>query len=80
MLANMLEGGKTPILPPAELEALGFKLAAYPVTLLSASIRAMRDALRALKRGESPTGLLEFAELRRIVGFDAYDAEAERYR
>jgi 2-methylisocitrate lyase-like PEP mutase family enzyme len=80
MLANMLEGGKTPILPPGELEALGFKLAAYPVTLLSASIHAMRDALRALKRGEPPSGLLDFAELRRIVGFDAYDAAAERYR
>jgi 2-methylisocitrate lyase-like PEP mutase family enzyme len=80
MLANMLEGGKTPILPPAELEALGFKLAAYPVTLLSAAIHAMREALRALKRGEQPGGLLDFAELRRIVGFDAYDAEAERYR
>jgi 2-methylisocitrate lyase-like PEP mutase family enzyme len=79
MLANMLEGGKTPLLPPAELEALGYKLAAYPVTLLSAAIQAMRDALTSLARGDSPSRLLPFAELRRIVGFDTYDAEAARY-
>lgn len=78
-LANMLEGGKTPILPPAELAAIGYKLIAYPVTLLSASIRAMQQALSRLARGEAPEGLLEFGELRRIVGFDAYDEEAARY-
>jgi len=79
MLANMLEGGKTPVLPPSELEALGYKLAAYPVTLLSASIRAMREALASLGRGETPPGLLPWPELRRSVGFDAYDEEAGRY-
>jgi 2-methylisocitrate lyase-like PEP mutase family enzyme len=79
MLANMLEGGKTPILPPAELAALGYKLAAYPIALLSAAIFAMRTALAHLARGETPRELLSFAELRRVVGFDAYDAEADRY-
>lgn len=79
MLANMLEGGKTPILPPAELEAVGYKLAAYPLTLLNVAVRAMQGALAAIARGESPPELLSFPELRRIVGFDAYDAEASRY-
>jgi 2-methylisocitrate lyase-like PEP mutase family enzyme len=79
MLANMLEGGKTPILPPAELEAVGYKLAAYPLTLLNVSVRAMRGALASLQRGESPPDLLSFGELRRSVGFDDYDAEAARY-
>jgi len=79
MLANMLEGGKTPILAPLELEALGYKLAAYPLTLLSAAVHAMRDALASLARGETPERMLPFDELRRVVGFDAYDTEAERY-
>jgi 2-methylisocitrate lyase-like PEP mutase family enzyme len=79
LLVNLLEGGKTPILPPSELEALGFKLAAYPLTLLNASIVAMQRALSALQKGETPADLLPFSELRRLVGFDAYDAEAERY-
>jgi 2-methylisocitrate lyase-like PEP mutase family enzyme len=79
MLANMLEGGKTPVLPPDELEAIGYKLAAYPLTLLNAAVVAMRDALASLARGESPARLLPFDELQRVVGFDAYDAEARRY-
>jgi 2-methylisocitrate lyase-like PEP mutase family enzyme len=79
MLANMLEGGKTPILAPAELEAIGYKLAAYPLTLLSAAVHAMRDALASLARGKTPERLLAFEELHRVVGFDAYDAEARHY-
>ena len=80
LLVNLLEGGKTPILSHAELDALGFKLAAYPLTLLNASIVAMRGALASLEKGETPAGLLPFAELRTLLGFDAYDREAERYR
>lgn len=80
LLVNLLEGGKTPLLPFSELEALGFKLAAYPLTMLNASVVAMQAALSSLRAGESPPGLHSFAELRRIVGFDAYDAEAARYR
>jgi 2-methylisocitrate lyase-like PEP mutase family enzyme len=78
-MANMVEGGDTPILPPGELEAIGYRIAAYPLTLLSASARAAQQALAALARGETPTGLLAFSELRELVGFDAYDAEQARY-
>ena len=78
-MANMVEGGDTPILPPRELEALGYRIAAYPLTLLSAATRATQAALAALGRGETPPGLLPFAELRELVGFDAYDAEQSRY-
>ncbi|KAJ1557326.1 hypothetical protein HK096_007892, partial [Nowakowskiella sp. JEL0078] len=51
-LANMLEGGKTPIFSPSKLYDLGYTVAAYPLTLLSASIRAMQNTLEALKSGE----------------------------
>jgi 2-methylisocitrate lyase-like PEP mutase family enzyme len=78
-MANLVEGGDTPILPPAELEALGYRIAAYPLTLLSSSVRAMQQALASLGQGETPPGILPFAELREIVGFDAYDAEQARY-
>jgi hypothetical protein len=44
-LANMLEGGSTPILPPKELEAMGFKIAAYPLTLMSTAVNAMNRLL-----------------------------------
>jgi 2-methylisocitrate lyase-like PEP mutase family enzyme len=78
-MANMVEGGDTPLLPPAELEALGYRIAAYPLTLLNGAIVAMQDALAALARGETPAGLLTFGALREIVGFDAYDREQAGY-
>ena len=49
-MANNLEGGgRTPLLSPEELEELGFKLVAYPLSLLGVSMRAMQSALQLLK-------------------------------
>ncbi len=80
-LANMLEGGTTPLLPPARLGELGYTLVAYPLTLLAASVRAMQAALGDLGAGADPSSrLASFSDLRRLVGFDTYDAESERYR
>lgn len=72
-MANMLEDGDTPILPPAQLNALGYKIAAYPLTLLSTAVHAMREALNDLAAGRMPKQRVDFASLRDIVGFDAYD-------
>ncbi len=80
-MANMLEGGKTPFLPAGELGAMGYSIAAYPLTLLSASMKAMRDALAVMKTGAHPDdALLDFAELRQIVGFDEYYEAENAYR
>jgi 2-methylisocitrate lyase-like PEP mutase family enzyme len=78
-MANLVEGGDTPLLPPSRLESLGYRIAAYPLTLLSSAARAMQEALAALATGTSPDGLVPFEELRELVGFDAYDAETARY-
>ena len=79
-MANLVEDGDTPLLPPAALGEIGYRIAAYPLTLLSAAMRAMIGALEAMKAGEHPSErLLGFAELRRRVGFEAYDEEAARY-
>jgi 2-methylisocitrate lyase-like PEP mutase family enzyme len=78
-MANMLEQGKSPMLSPERLAEIGFKIAAYPLTLLSASIRAMQNALAALHQGRPAEGLLSFEELRRVVGFEQYYAEEARY-
>lgn len=79
-LANMLDGGATPVLPPARLRQLGFAMVAYPLVLLSAAIGGMQRALSTLAAGEMPRdGVPGFAEVRTLVGFDAYDAEAKRY-
>ena len=79
-MANILQGGLTPELPPEALERIGYSLAAYPLTLLNASISGMRAALGALARGEADPLPLPFEEVQRVVGFPEYYAEEARYR
>ncbi len=78
-MANLVEDGDTPILPPERLETIGYRIAAYPLTLLSSAVRAMQESLAALAEGRKPEGLLDFEVLREIVGFPAYDEESSRY-
>ena len=78
-LANMLEEGITPILPPQRLDAMGYKIAAYPLTLLNCAVFAMREALEDIKKGRTPEQRVDFATLREIVGFGEYDRLLERY-
>lgn len=81
-LANMLEMGDTPILPPSELYDMGFTIAAYPLTLLSASVRAQEQALEKLRSGvpsEVRPLLKTFTELQDVVGFPEYYSLEKRY-
>ena len=60
--------------------SLGFRIAAYPLTLLSAAMRAMRDLLADFPAdARTDERILDFAELRRLVGFDAYYEQESRY-
>ena len=80
-MANMLEGGKTPILSNIELQNMGFSIAVRPITLLSAAIKAMQDVLGKLKndRDTKPDLLPSFSELKKVVGFDEYFEEDAKY-
>jgi 2-methylisocitrate lyase-like PEP mutase family enzyme len=79
-MANLIEGGKTPLLPPARLEEMGYAIAVYPLTLLNVSIQAMRRALQDLRSGRPAGEAMDFDALKAAVGFPAYDAEEARYR
>jgi 2-methylisocitrate lyase-like PEP mutase family enzyme len=72
-MANMLEDGLTPYLPPDTLKDLGYHIAAYPLTLLSSAVKAMQESLERLKKGESVERRVGFKELQEIVGFNDYD-------
>jgi len=79
-MANLVEGGATPILHPDKLHELGYSFAAYPLTLMSAAMKAIQDALAVMARREHPAdALLEFADLRKAVGFDAYYEAEQAY-
>lgn len=79
-MANIVEGGLTPNIPMSELNEMGYQIAAYPLTLLSASMRAMKNALANL-RSDTPRDkdILNFSELRDIIGFEEYYEISSQY-
>lgn len=79
-LANIVEGGLTPDLPMGELEEIGYQMAVYPLTLLAASMQAMKLALNHIKADtRQDAGLMDFSELRHRIGFDDYYEASSRY-
>ncbi len=79
-MANLIEGGKTPLLSPAQLQTIGYTIAVYPLTMLNVSIRAMRDALGQLMSGQRAATAMDFETLKSAVGFPEYYAEEAKYR
>ena len=82
-VANMVVGGRTPLLPQATLADIGFALVLYANAPLQAAMRAMSGVLQALKRDgdlENVIGqLADFEERQRLVGKDFYDALEQKY-
>ncbi|MEC8622113.1 MAG: isocitrate lyase/PEP mutase family protein, partial [Pseudomonadota bacterium] len=78
-MANLVEQGDTPLLSLEMLQAMGFSIVLYPLTLLNSAMSAMERALISLSRGKTPEGLSEFSHLRNVVGFDDYYSAEARY-
>ncbi|MBM3358654.1 MAG: isocitrate lyase/PEP mutase family protein [Betaproteobacteria bacterium] len=73
-VANMLEGGITPILKPAVLGEMGYGIALYGITLLLRITKTMQLALADLKSGELKLvgSGTPFDEYTRIVGVERW--------
>ncbi|MCP4626639.1 MAG: isocitrate lyase/PEP mutase family protein [bacterium] len=78
-MANLVENGRTPLLPIGDLQEMGYKIVVYALTLLNASISGMQRAMASIKQGSPVTDLMDFQKLQQIVGFDGYDVELDRY-
>jgi len=81
-MANMLEGGRTPILKPSELAELGFEMAVYGISLLMHSVRTMQGVLAKLAQGDTSFvgNGVGFEEYKSIVGFEDWAGIEDRYR
>ena len=82
-MANMVEGGRTPVLAVGELERLGFKLVVFANAALRASVKAMRDVLEALRRDGTTDKVLDrmvsWDERQQLVQLPAFSALEARY-
>jgi 2-methylisocitrate lyase-like PEP mutase family enzyme len=84
LIANMSDGGKTPIRSKAELQALGYRMAIWPALAALSASAAIEGAMRHLKeKGTSVSpevALFGFDEFCRMVGFEEVWAFEERWK
>jgi 2-methylisocitrate lyase-like PEP mutase family enzyme len=81
MVANMIEGGKTPVLPRERLAELGFQLILYPLAGLFAAAKAMRTVYEQVLRDgmAAADAQMSFGEFNDLIGVDEKYALAERF-
>ena len=89
VMANMVEGGKTPLKTAAELQALGFGLVIFPGGTVRALVHCFEGYFASLRQHGSTNPyrnrMVDFSRMNEIVGTDdmlrlgqRYDAEASR--
>jgi len=75
-VANMVEGGQTPLLGPDQLHELGFDMIVHPLTALLASTRAIADAYRRLRKEGTSRNftdkLASFDEFNEIIDLERH--------
>ncbi len=79
-MINLIEDGETPLLEINELEDIGFKIAVFPLTLMSASVKTMQESLKNMKNKIYNTNVSKFSDLRDIVGFNEYYDIEDKYK
>ena len=83
LLANMVEGGRTPYLSAGELGQMGFKVALYPASGFLSAARALQLAYTRLREAGIGTGgeapMLPFSEMNTLMGFPAVHAFEKRF-
>jgi 2-methylisocitrate lyase-like PEP mutase family enzyme len=84
LLANMVEGGRTPLLSKAELEELGYRIAIFPALGFLAAGAALESVYKSLKNAGSSQGvqtaLYDFKSFSELMGFDRIAEFDRRYR
>ena len=74
LLYNFVEGGKSPLIPAAQLEQLGFKLVIFPASAMLTVCRVVTDLMQELKEQGTTSRLLDnmvgLEECLNIVGLD----------
>jgi 2-methylisocitrate lyase-like PEP mutase family enzyme len=84
LVANMVEGGRTPLLDRKTLEEIGYSIAIFPSFGFLAAGEALRSAYRHLHEHGSSAGanvpIYKFAEFSKLMGFDEIAEFDKTYR
>jgi 2-methylisocitrate lyase-like PEP mutase family enzyme len=83
LMVNMVEGGKTPMLPAGELESLGFALVIFPGAIVRTLAKAAEDFYASLKAHSSTEPfrgrMFDFDALNRLIGTPEMLEHGKRY-
>jgi len=83
LMANMSEGGKTPLLRAEELQDLGYQLVIYPRSAAGAAAKAIQELMAILKRDGTTESYLDriisFEGRNRITGLAHYQELEKKY-
>ena len=83
-MANMIEGGQTPLLTAADLNEMGFKLVAFAVSCLLTATKAMQRAMKVLREEGTTQAIVgemtNFGEFNDLIGFPEVRAFEAKYR
>jgi 2-methylisocitrate lyase-like PEP mutase family enzyme len=82
LLANPLEGGRSPILTPKEYRELGFGIIGYGITLVLRAAAAMASAIDDIRAGRfgAPQDALGLEQFKDIVRFSDWSRIEDKYR
>ena len=84
LVANMIEGGATPISSQSKLHSMGFKIILYPLSVLFSNTFATFQTLRELKRlgatKKSKKRMVNFDQFNEIVELSKYTKLEKRYK
>jgi methylisocitrate lyase len=82
LFANMIEGGKTPLLSADALGQLGFKIVVFPLAGLFAATRAQEAALKHLRERGTTSGfgeMFNFKDFESVVDLESYRKTEKKY-
>lgn len=84
LIANMIEGGRTPELTAKDLENLGFDIVFWPCTALYTITKAFGEVMSTLRREGTTLScdskMLHFSEFNSFIGLDKYNELDKKYK
>ncbi len=83
LFANMIEGGRTPLLPAEKLQELGCRIVVYPLSGLFSAAAVIGACLQHLREHGTTEGfegpILSFSEFEQVVEVAKYRAQEDQF-
>ena len=84
LTSNMIEGGKTPIIPASELEQMGYSVVFWACSALYLTAQALHEGFTALNTEGTTNSLsgkmMDFSQFNHFIGLDQYKQLELKYK